>query len=243
MKTKYWFFEKSMIEYQEYCGAEYHPKENTMEQDRHEWAAFKQLPWKKKLEHLWFYYRWYLLVAAAVICVGVSIAGTVAENRKQTLISGIFINNSTSPEGYAYLSEDYWRFCGGREDQKTELIAGRYIHFDEESLSQEDAAAFMIVSSMIAAKTLDYIITDEASLDDFEEQEIVMDLGQLLPEEALARWETIGHDGAVTALKLGSSAFAEACPLESDESVLLVVANAQNHENVVRFLYYLMDGQ
>ena len=211
-----------------------------MERIRQEWAAFKALSFQKKLEHIWIYYKWYILVGAALICMTVSIAGTMANNRKETLISGIFINNSTSPEGYAHLMEDYWAACGGDENQKVELIAGRTIHFDSEGLSQEDAAAFMIVSSMIAARSLDYIITDEASLDDFEEQEIVLDLRELLPEETLAQWDATEHDGAVTALRLGGTAFAETYSLSAPDSCILVVANAQHREGVVRFLEYLM---
>ena len=212
-----------------------------MDRDRHEWASFKALPWKKKLEHIWIYYKWYFLVAAAVVCVGVSLAGTLAENRKETLISGIFINNSTTSEGYAHLSEDYWAYCGGNDGEKVELVTGRTIHFDAETLSQEDAAAFMIVASMVAAESLDYIITDEASLDDFQEQEIVLDLGEILSEEALSKWDTIEHDGTIAALRLENTAFGKNHPLSAENSCILVTANAQNRENVLRFLDYLLE--
>lgn len=213
-----------------------------MENDRQEWASFRVLPWKKKLEHIWYYYKWYFLVAAALIYVAVSIAGTVAENRKQTLISGMFINNSTSPEGYAHLMEGYWEHCGGNENQKVELVTGRTIRFDEETLSPEDAASSLIVTSMISAGTLDYIITDEASLDDFEAQGVVLDLKELLPAQTLAQWDAIGHDGMVTALGLENTAFGRAYPLSAEHSCILVVANTQNRENMVHFLKYVMAG-
>ena len=211
-----------------------------MERIRQEWAAFKALPPKKKLEHIWIYYKWHLLVGAAVICLLVSIMGTVARNSKETLISGSFINNSTSAQGYAHLTEDYWEYCGGNNSQKTELVSGRNIDFDAEGLSQEDASAFMIVSCMIAAGTLDYIITDLDSLDDFVEQEVVLDLRELLSEEALARWDTVEQDGAVVGLRLENTAFARNYPLAAQDSCVLVIANARSRENVVRFLEYLM---
>ena len=66
-----------------------------MERIKEEWKSFQALPFRKKLEHIWIYYKWYILVAAAVICVLVSILGTVANNQKETLIYGIFINNTT----------------------------------------------------------------------------------------------------------------------------------------------------
>ncbi|MGM9604554.1 MAG: hypothetical protein ACI3XG_05770, partial [Faecousia sp.] len=102
-------------------------------------------------------------------------------------------------------------------------------------------SAFMIVTCMIAAQTLDYIITDEASVDSFVEQEVVLDLRELLPEEVLAQWDTIEHDGAVTALRLENTAFAENYPLSAPDSCILVVANAPSREGVVRFLEYIKE--
>ena len=211
-----------------------------MERIKEEWAAFKALSFKKKLEHIWIYYKWYILVAAAVICVLVSILGVVANNQKETLISGIFINNAAEPEGYACLTEGYWEYCGANPEQKVELVTGRSIDFEAETPSQQEAAAFMTVTCMIAAKTLDYIITDEASAAHFMEQEVVMDLRQLLPEEVLARWDTIERDGAVIGLRLEDTAFARKYPLAAENSCILVIANAPNPENMVRFLEYLM---
>lgn len=212
-----------------------------MERIRAEWNAFKALPFKKKLEHIWLYYKWAIIVTAAVICILVSIAGTVANNRRETLISGIFINNSTSQQGYSHLMEGYWQYCGGNDAQKVELIAGRNIDFDAQTLSQEDAAAFMIVASMIAAESLDYIITDEASLDDFVEQEVVLDLRELLPEDPLSRWETVELGGIVAGLRLENTAFGKGYPLSGENSVILITANAQNKENVLFFLDYLLE--
>ena len=213
-----------------------------MERIKEEWEAFRALSFQKKLEHIWLYYKWYFLVAAAVICVGVSLAGTLAENRKETLISGIFINNSTTSSGYTHLSEDYWTYCGGNRDEKVELVTGRSIHFDAESLSQEDAAAFMVVASMVGAQALDYIITDEASLDDFLEQDIVMDLGEFLPEEILAKWDTIRLDGSIVALRLENTAFGRNYPLSAENSCILIISNTKNRENVLRFLDYLLEA-
>lgn len=212
-----------------------------MERIKEEWNAFKALSFKKKLEHIWLYYKWGILVAAAVVCMLISIAGTVAKNSRETLISGIFINNSTSQQGYAHLTDDYHSYRGGSKDQKVELISGRHIDFDAEGPSQEDAAAFMIVASMIAAESLDYIITDEASLDDFVEQEVVLDLRELLSQEALSRWEAVEQGGIVAGLRLENTAFGKAYPLSGENSVILITANAQNRENVRRFLDYLLE--
>ena len=212
-----------------------------MEKMRQEWAAFKALSFKKKLEHIWLYYKWFLISGAAVICMVVSIVGTVIDNSKEVLISGIFLNNATSQAGYTHLREDYWQFLGGSEDQKAELITGRFIHFESQPLSQEDAASFMIVANMLAAKSLDYIITDEATLKYLEEQEIVVDLRQLLPEEILAQWEIVERGDMAVALRLSDTAFAENYPLYADNSCIMLIPTEKNAEKIIQFLDYLMN--
>ena len=118
------------------------------DRDRFGWEDFKALPAKKKLEHIHDYYRWYILggIVAAVLLV--SLIVTIAGNRKEVLISGIFINNSTTAEGYAHLQQGYFDYCGGDGDTRVDLVEARYLDFESGALSQSDAASFMMVASM-----------------------------------------------------------------------------------------------
>ena len=98
----------------------------------------------------------------------------------------------------------------------------------------------MVFTCMVAAGNLDYVITDVASVDNLVEQEVLLDLRELLPAETLAKWDTVEQDGAVIALRLDNTAFAENYPLSADRSCILIVANAPSGEGVARFLEYLM---
>lgn len=210
-----------------------------MERMKQEWAAFKALPLQKKLEHIWIYYKWHLVAAAAVICLIVSIIGTVVNSRKEVLISGMFLNNATSQEGYAFLEEGFREDCGGSGDQLVELVTSRSINFTADTPSQQEASSFMVFTCMVAAQTLDYVVTDEASVAHLAEQEVLMDLRTLLPEESLAQWDTIEHDGVVTALRLEGTAFGENYPLAAEHSCIAVIINAPHQDNTIRFLDYI----
>ena len=210
-----------------------------MDRLKEEWAAFRVLPFKKKLEHIWIYYRWYFVAAAAAICLVASLISTVTQNRKEVLLSGMFINNATSQEGYAFLQEGFWEYCGGNDGQQVDLVTGHSMDFGAESPSQQDTSSFMVFTCMVAAGTLDYVITDEASVGNFVEQEVVLDLRELLPEETLAQWDTIEHSGAVTALRLEGTAFAENYPLAAEDSCIVVIGSIRHRENMIRFLDYL----
>lgn len=181
-----------------------------------------------------------------MVCLLISLITTIADNQKEVLVSGIFINNATSQEGYDHLQQDYWTFCGSDKNTRVDLVTGRTINFNSETLSQEDAASFMVVTSMIAARTLDYIITDEDSLDNFMEQEIILDLKEILPEQELAALDTIELDGITAAIHLESSDFARNYPLAAEKSVLLIVGSTQDFQKDAAFIRYVMgngDGE
>lgn len=214
------------------------------DRDRFGWEDFKALPAKKKLEHIHDYYRWYILggIVAAVLLV--SLIVTIAGNRKEVLISGVFINNSTTAKGYAHLQQGYFDYCGGDGDTRVDLVEARYLDFESGALSQSDAASFMMVASMIAARTLDYIITDEPSLDHFIEQEVVLDLRLALSDEQLSKYDVIERGGVPVAIRLNGTAFAENYPLTSDTGCVFLAASTEDYEKDVRFLEYLLaDGQ
>lgn len=217
-----------------------------MDRDTFTFADFKALPFKKKVNHVLYYYKWYIVGGIALVCLLISLITTIVDNQKEVLVSGIFINNATSQAGYDHLQQDYWAFCGGDKNTRVDLVTGRTINFNSETLSQEDAASFMVVTSMIAARTLDYIITDEDSLDNFMEQEIILDLKEILPEQELAALDTIELDGITAAIRLESSDFARNYPLAAEKSVLLIVGSTQDFQKDAAFIRYVMgngDGE
>ena len=215
-------------------------KGDKMDRDSFTFADFKALPFKKKVNHVLYYYKWYIVGGIALVALLVSLITTIVGNQKDVLISGIFINNATSQEGYDHLQQGYWDYCGGDKGTRVDLVTGRRIQFDSETLSQEDAASFMVVTSMIAARTLDYIITDEDSLDDFMGQEIILDLKEVFSQEELAAMDTIEMDGITAAIRLEKSDFARNYPLMAEKSVLFLVGCTQDFQKDVAFVRYVM---
>lgn len=212
--------------------------ENT--QEKYHIGTFKDLTFRKKIDHILHYYKWYILGGAALLCLIVSLVSTIFQNQKESLISGIFVNTATSEEGYAHVQDEYWDYCGGDEDTKVDLVTYRALDFTEETLSESDAANFMVVSCMIAARTLDYIICDESSACYFYQQEVVLDLRELLSEETLGNLDILWQDGTPIAIRLAGSDFAEEYPLTAEDSCILFVGSTQNFDHDRQFLTYLL---
>lgn len=212
------------------------------DRDSFTWKQFRALPFRKKIEHIREYYIWYIVGGAAALCLLISLITSIAGNRKDVLISGIFINNSTNQAGYAYLQEDYWTYCGSDDNTRVDLQQPVYLNFASETGSEYEASSFMLVTTMIAARTLDYIVTDEASLSYYWGQEIPLDLRLVLPEETLARCSLIEQDGIPIAIRLDDTYFAKTYPLAADTSCIFIVASSQDYEKDARFLQYLLEN-
>ncbi len=209
---------------------------------RQQAAVMRGMPLGKKLQHIWLYYRWHILAAFLVLCVVVSLVQQTAYNRKEPLISGVFVNNSTSAEGYAHLKESYLAYCGDDGRHRVELVEARQIDFGAEVLPENDAANFMLLTSMISARALDYIITDEATLAALDQQEVVMDLTSVLPQAMQEELDVIRSSTGIIGIRLADTSFARNYPLSAGDSCILIVSNTPSTQNVLRFLEYLFNA-
>lgn len=205
---------------------------------RREWAAFAAMNFRQKLEHIWIYYKMWILVLIVLIAVAISAIGSIRYNSRQQLISGIFLNTTTTEEGYAHLKDGYWQFRGSSPKQRTELIESRTL--DMENLPENDAANLMVVVSMIAAKTLDYVIADESALNMLDEQEVVLDLREILPAQTLENLTTKESSTGIIAIAMQDTAFAKTFPVVPQESWLCIINNTPDREETARFVNYLL---
>lgn len=207
---------------------------------RHQWEVLKGLPFQKKLEHIWNYYRTAIFVALCALIMIVWGIQAGITGSKEVLISGLMINTDISQDGADFLEHDYWQFCGGSRRQRVDLLRGREIHFDGDFSSQADQANFLLLSVMVSSKDLDYILCDEATIRPLDAEEILMDLRNLLPEEQLAQLDTVETPSGVVAIRLSGTEFARKYPFTVEDPCLLVLSNTQSPERVVQFVNYLL---
>ena len=70
---------------------------------RAEWEKLAPMTWKQRWEYIWEYYKLALIAAAVLIVFTVSMVRSSLYQQKKLLISGIFINTTTTEEGYAFV--------------------------------------------------------------------------------------------------------------------------------------------
>ena len=52
---------------------------------------------KKKLEHIWYYYKWYILAAALVLLVAANFVGELGQRRQPDGVVSIVTTSQVAP--------------------------------------------------------------------------------------------------------------------------------------------------
>lgn len=191
---------------------------------------------KQRWEYIWEYYKWWIIGAAAILIFTVSMIQNGLYRQKEVLISGMFINTTTSEEGYSFVKEDYWEACGSSRGTRMELVEATVIRYDAEQPTSNDVTARMGVDAMIATGELDYIICDLAAAQFYGRQDYCIDLGLMLPE---GQWNLLQTEGGFTAIDLTGSRLEREYGLYAQPSYILFPVTAPDWSRCQRFLEYL----
>lgn len=194
---------------------------------------------RKKWEYIWTYYKWWIL--GAVLLVGIVITGIsdAQYQKKQVLVSGMFINTATNAEGYAYVKEDYWTYAGADPDTRVELTEARSVRFELEQPTEMDVNLIMSVDTMIAAGDLDYIIGDASAVKFYAQRESLLDLTTIFSEAQLAKWGILSTDTGVMAIELTDSKLQQQFGLYTQPSYIMILVNTSHREQCADFIQYL----
>ena len=153
-------------------------------------AALKPMTFKQKCEHLWEYYKEWLLIAL-IILAGLNLAGTIiAQQQKDIMVSGMMVNISMDQRGMYYLTRDYATHLGATS--KNQVAELDYTSFgdplDPEN-GENSLYASMILPSRVTGAMLDYMILDKFAMEYYIAQDLYMDLRDFFTEEELAKLE------------------------------------------------------
>ena len=160
-----------------------------------QWLELKEtirpMPWKKKLEHLWEYYKWVLVVLIVVgFILFIAITG-YRNARVEGLLYGEIVNLSFDMPALDYLSDDFLEYLGGVEgDQKVSVFMSNLV-VGEDSTYNNYYAPLMRTSSEISNHQLDYVLVDSPTLATYFENEFFLDLRELFTAEELAQMEDV----------------------------------------------------
>jgi len=144
-------------------------------------AAFRAMSPAKKLEHIFTYYRWpILLTLLALLVVGSAVRRQLTK-REPVLYLG-FANVAVGEDLEAALTEGFLRLGGGDpKRQEVYLYRDLYLSDDADVLNHEYAyASRMKVMGAIQAQKLDGVLMNREAYNLFSAQGYLLDLSALI---------------------------------------------------------------
>lgn len=147
----------------------------------------KPMTFPQKLDHLWTYYKYYLLVALVVLVFVAALVTGIVNANKEVLISGMMANISMKQAGFNYLSEGYEEVLGATGNQVVELT---YTNFEDLETSDDvetNYNAAQVLTARVSGAMLDYAILEQMSFEFYLTQEVYLDLREFFTEEELQR--------------------------------------------------------
>lgn len=236
-------------------------KAEMKEKTKLEFTKLKQMSWKDKIWYIFEYYKIHMLMIFLFGCLIYLIASTIYRQTFNDVLYCAFVNNygygDMNTEYFEESFHEYGNF--GKKDLVTTdssmtLNYGNRNSGDEDSISlssmttsESDYASTMKISAMVAAKSLDVVIMDSATMEGFSSQGMVADIESILPADLYASLSDrifygTKEDGTKfpCGIQMSGTNLETIGNIHIQDPVFSIIANTQNPENTVLFLRYLL---
>lgn len=146
----------------------------------------KPMTTAQRIDHLWTYYKEYLMVVAVLLLVVIAVISSIINAGKETVVSGKMVNISISQEGYNYMSADYAEDLGINEKkQEVFLSYSQFSSLSDAANTEQNYNAAMTLIAEVSAQMLDYMIMDKAAMEFYVSQDVYMNLREFFTQEEL----------------------------------------------------------
>jgi hypothetical protein len=157
-----------------------------MDEFKEEREALKHGTWKQRISYYWLYYKWYVIVAAAILVFIVSFVHNIL-TRKEDAFAAAFVN-AWAQEG----AEDYLQNFAkesGIDLNEYQINMDSNLYITQGSLDQATMVTTQKVMVYIASNSLDVLAADETTFQSYAYSEALADLRTLLTPAQVERYQ------------------------------------------------------
>ena len=207
----------------------------------------KDMSWRDRAWYVWEYYKFHILAVLLALGALFTIGSMIYRQSFTTRLSIAIINDRSGGNSSAAALEAGLREaldCGKKD--VIEINEGLMVDFDEGATSQYGYATLAKISALVASKSLDVFIADQAAIDHYETISAYQNLEELLPPELYERvrdhvYSAADPEGKLqpVALSLADTDFGEMTGVLMDPPYLAVVQGSPRKEAALRMIRYL----
>ncbi len=154
-------------------------------------AAFSKMTRKKKLEHIFYYYKWHIIISVFVLIFLISLVHGIL-TAKKTVFSLAMVNSNVTPSDKPPIVTDFGSTCTDFDPGKQQMTS-EFLYIDQNSMGGSALAIQQKLMTMMASGSLDVLLSPKDMTDQFALAWAFCDLRDLLSEETLNELEESGY--------------------------------------------------
>ena len=213
---------------------------------REQRQKLKGKPFKEKWAYFWEYYRFPTLIILAVLIMGGDILYTIL-SQKDSAIEVALVNTYLPQDAdEELLSDDFLQYAG-IDSKKMQAAFYTNMTIDYEQISEMGMTNAQKLMAMVAANTLDIIISDDSYLEQGIDGQMFLDLRTVFPADLLEqyadklRYADIPEDGVEEEVPVAIDVREAPFLFEGHRSAWFsVIVNTKRPETCVTFFRYMM---
>lgn len=214
--------------------------------------TMKGLSLEERIDHIWAYYKLELLLILLIPIVLYGLISWLCATPITTVFSGNLTNANITQAGYSYLTDGYLQQLGGNsEREKADLMLSDTAGTQIASANATGVDEGVRVAAMVAAGTLDYIMTDRVGLEYYATQGAFENIESVLTQEQLAPYadklyfHTDAESGETipVAINISDLPFAVDCLDLEKEIYLGFPIQAPHAQRLTQFFEYLLSWE
>lgn len=216
-----------------------------------EMAKLKEMTLREKIAYLWEYYHTHAIIAVVILILVIGIPYSIL-HQKEYCFSGTMLNISTTDlsEDMSYL-DSYLEYANIDPDEyEFSMRSSMYLSGSE----ADDYNTTMLLTTLVAASELDFILCDEAQVEYLAHCGYTADLETVLPTETYEKYKdrmvfaTIDSDedareNRPAAIEVTDSHITQGLSIITEKYYIIFVTNAKHADQFATFLDYLFEYQ
>lgn len=149
-------------------------------------ADLKPMTFWQKVDHLWSYYKEWLLIALLIgIVITITVTSVINAN-KEYKFKGMMVNLTMSQEGYRYMTDDFLAKIGTGD--KNEAVVVDYTNFTDladPTSTEDNYGASLLLIARVSGQMLDCALIDQLALEFYLTQDVFGTLSTFFTQEQL----------------------------------------------------------
>lgn len=207
---------------------------------------FSELDTKKKMEHIWYYYKIHIIVSIIVVIVLVQSIISAA-NRKTPILSVDFVGTRITNEKLINLGNEATKFMTNKPKEEVDL---NFLTYDKKGDPSMNSATQNKLTVTIAAGDLDVIIMDKDEFNSWMDEGYLLKLDDIKECADLSKYDLKVVKGKASkqgdstehnyGIEVDKVKAIKNLNYDSDNKVLGIISNTKRKDSAVKFIQWLI---